>query len=289
MKKDFKKDWGTEGDLGKQISHRTSEYEVPFTKTTEEALKLFKSRITQEKPEKKQRLMTPYFYWSAAASVILVAVWLIWLRNPPVNVIAEKGIQKEIALPDNSVVSINADSRISYDKRNFNDKRYIQMDGEAFFSVKKGSTFTVRTPYGEIKVLGTTFNVQARKNLFKVSCLTGSVKVSSGTQSLVLSPGESCIFENSSLKKYEDSNIDHVSKWRNGEFYFDNASLKLVFEEIARQFNVTFVSENIENRNFSGSFSNDNLTDALDIVCIPMGLKYEIDSDRKIHIRQKVR
>ena len=36
-----------------------------------------------------------------------------------------------------------------------------------------------------------------------------------------------------------------------------------------------FVTPKLDDKKFTGSFSNKNLVDALDIICIPMGLTYE--------------
>ena len=73
----------------------------------------------------------------------------------------------------------------------------------------------------------------------------------------------------------------------NGEFTFEDAPLNSVFMEIERQFNVKFASLKFSNKYFTGGFTNKNLVEALDIVCIPMGLTYEIGSNSKIIVREK--
>jgi ferric-dicitrate binding protein FerR (iron transport regulator) len=182
---------------------------------------------------------------------------------------------------------MNADSKMSFEKSKFNHKRFLSLEGEAFFKVKKGKAFTVHTKFANIKVLGTSFDVLARENLFKVSCVTGKVLVYSEKQSVIIFPGESIIVASNKLSKFHDKNIDIVANWSIGKFYFENSSLILVFKELERQFNVNFALPEMENKFFTGEFTNKNLTDALDIVCIPMNLTYTIDGNNQIHIKEK--
>ena len=87
--------------------------------------------------------------------------------------------------------------------------------------------------------------------------------------------------------KYSDKNIELVSDWRQGRFYFENIELNLVFKELERQFNVNIILPETDNKYFTGEFNNKNLADALDIICIPMDLNYEIDNNNKITVRKK--
>ena len=49
--------------------------------------------------------------------------------------------------------------KFQFDKKRFTDERIIQLRGEAFFEVEKGSRFVVQTGKGAVEVLGTSFNV----------------------------------------------------------------------------------------------------------------------------------
>ncbi len=166
-----------------------------------------------------------------------------FLLNPPEDkLITGNGSHKEYQLPDGSKVTLNADSKISWSGKKFTNDRHINLDGEAFFDVTKGSAFTISTGTGKIKVLGTSFNVYARDNSFKVSCFTGKIMVSAGGKTVTITPGESAELSGSDLNYYPDENLDKTTGWINGEFYYENTSLKIVFEEIERQFNVKFAT-----------------------------------------------
>ena len=278
-------------DTQQKILRVSEGYEVPFTLSKEEALVRLKAKIaTQPIPNSKNDNIKKIIYWfCSAAAIVLISIgsWMFQHRNPLTNVIAEKGTHKEYQLPDGSLVSINAESKMAFEKLQFNQKRYLSLEGEAFFKVQKGKAFTVHTSFANVKVLGTSFDVLARENTFKVSCVTGKVLVYSDKQSILIHPGESIILVNNELSKYIDKNIEKVSNWRQGRFYFENIALNLVFKELERQFNVNLFLPETDNKFFTGEFSNNNLADALDIVCIPMDLTYEIDNNNKITIRKK--
>jgi transmembrane sensor len=164
------------------------------------------------------------------------------------------------------------------------------MDGEAFFNVEKGKTFTVKTNLADIQVLGTSFNVFARDEQFKVSCFTGKIRVTSGSQSVIITPNETAFLKNNKLVTSRDENVQASAQWRSGEFNYINTSLILVFAEIERQYNVNFVMQNnIDNLYFTGNITNKDLVAALDIICIPMNLTYEIGSNSKVFIKSQTK
>jgi transmembrane sensor len=296
MNNDFKKESMKEKDFHEmetqqKILRVAAGYEVPFTLSKDEALAKLKAKIaSQPVIEPKSNKERKMIYWfSSAAAIILVSVglWLYQHRNPLTNVIAEKGTHKEFQLPDGSLVSINAESKLAFEKSKFNQKRYLTLEGEAFFKVQHGKVFTIHTLFANVKVLGTSFDVLAREKTFKVSCVTGKVLVYSNNQSIIIYPGESIVSDNNKLSKYADKNIELVSDWRQGKFYFENIELNLVFKELERQFNVNIILPETDNKYFTGEFNNKNLADALDIICIPMDLTYEIDNNNKVTVRKK--
>jgi transmembrane sensor len=278
--------------MDERILNHASSYEVPSSMTTDEALLKFKARIESghglAMPEKSKNLrLIPIILSIAASLLIILGIWFIFDLKMSTSIVVNKGEHKEYNLPDGSKVTINADSKISFKKSHFSDKRKLNMEGEAFFTVQKGNKFTIGTKFGRVTVLGTSFNVYARESAFKVSCVTGKVLVESENKSQVLGPGESSIIVNDYLVKFNDRNINKSIGWRSGEFNFEYTPLNVIFEEISRQYNVTFTTPELNKKYFTGSFSNKNLVETLDIVCIPMGLSYEIGSNGKIHIHEK--
>jgi len=278
-------------DYQKILKH-VANYKVPFTTTKEDAFNNLMAKIDSGKTVQMNTKNSKHriIYWAAsvAASILLFfGIWQFINYMQVERVEIAKGQHSEYKLPDGSLVFLNAESKMSFNKKNFLHRRTLNLEGEAFFSIRKGSTFTIKTKVADINILGTSFNVYARSEGFKVACVTGKVQVISGSQQVVLTPGQSAVVNNTTLEKNIEKNIETVADWRSGEFYFENTSLNLIFHEIERQFNVTFVLPDINGKFFTGNFNNKNLVEALDIVCIPMGLTYEIGRNSQIFIHPK--
>ena len=281
-------------EIEKKILDRASKFKVPDGRSARDSLSLLKTKIAENEISsvkyKTGRVRMLYLVSSIAAGLLLiVGVWQILIKPAETHIIAEKGIHRDHNLPDGSKVKLNADSKITWSAKNFSNDRHINLIGEAFFDVAKGDPFTISTKNGNIKVLGTSFNVYARDNSFKVSCFTGTILVSTENKSVTITSGESAESAGNDLRKYSDNNLNKTTGWLNGEFYYENSSLNLVFAEIERQFNVKFVAQNLKNKFFTGSFTDRDLRSALDIICIPMGLNYEIGSNGKISITDSIK
>lgn len=261
-------------------------YRVPQKKTKAEALEMLRSKIEnkpQQKPFRNLRI-----YWSAAASIALIALLTtIYFYQPTSNeIIASRGQHIDYTLPDGSNVTVNAESKISFSESKFTKKRILELEGEAFFAVQKGSPFIVKTLSGTVEVLGTTLNVYARNDEMSVSCLTGKVQVTVGEQRIILAPGEKADLISGVLQKSSDISPEQMAGWRSGQFYFESVPLISIFDEIERQFDVEITSQGLEARLFTGGFSNGNLNEALETLSMTMNLEYEING-QKIEIRAK--
>jgi len=99
-----------------------------------------------------------------------------------------------IDLPDGSKAYLNKNSSLEYNK-NFK-QRIVTQNGEIFYSVTKGlSPFIVKTKTGEIKVLGTEFNVKSIKNQLEVEVEKGSVELKVNKQIKKISKGQKALFK----------------------------------------------------------------------------------------------
>ena len=145
--------------------------------------------------------------------LLILAGWWALPAPPEVRLVATKGEQNIYELPDGSVATLNAQSSISYEPGEWSSARRVELNGEAFFEVKKGTPFLVKTPYGDVQVLGTSFNVDARKDHFSVACFTGSVRVVAASRSQVLSPGER-VFVSDNVLKMGVFEGDKEAAWR---------------------------------------------------------------------------
>lgn len=190
------------------------------------------------------------------------------------NVITLAAQKNVIELPDASSVNLNTASSISYNKNKWEENREIQLKGEAYFKVAKGSKFSVKTNTGIVTVLGTQFNIKDRHNLFEVVCYEGSVSVTYNSGSVVLKPGNSFLIIDEVIVNKELETQNSPS-WINNESTFKSMPFKNVLAEFERQHNVTFNAKDIDLAQiFTGSFSHNNLDLALKSITLPLNLSY---------------
>lgn len=227
-----------------------------------------------DKNKSRSRRLWPLM---AAASFLLLA-FLFWPQSDNIGFNTTFAENKTIDLPDNSQVVLNAKSSLSFDKK-FNDKRLINMSGEAFFEVEKGEKFTVITELGKVEVLGTSFNVYSRDNVFNVICKTGKVKVSNESSSVVLIPGEKSQLRDNTIVK---TNIERKgNEWVKGVFHFEDMTLANVTKEMERQFAVKFeYPSEIGAQSYTGFFDARDLDQALQSVFWPLNYSYKKESNK---------
>ncbi|MFH6769993.1 FecR family protein [Gaetbulibacter aquiaggeris] len=179
-----------------------------------------------------------------------------------------------IELPDNSSVSLNAKSLLIFNKKDWKKERDVELEGEAFFKVSKGSSFNVITKTGTVTVYGTQFNVKQRDTYFEVICYEGIVGVTYNSQLTKLKAGDSFLIIDGKLIVTEKENSATPS-WLNNESQFKSLPYSEVLAEFERQYGVSIVAENIdENQLFTGSFSHKNIDIALKSITLPLHIKY---------------
>jgi len=216
----------------------------------------------------------------AAAIAVIVGVAYFYINSLNEIVTTQYAERTEITLPDNSEVVLNADSKVSYSKKNWDNNRNIDLEGEAYFKVAKGKRFTVVTEAGNISVLGTQFNVTQRDGIFKVTCFEGLVSVLFNNKETKLPAGTSFLVVNGQIKDTNAPNTTEPS-WINNESSFKSIPLSYVFEELKRQYNVTIQTKNIDTTKlFTGSFSNTDINIALKSISIPAQIKFNLEGNK---------
>jgi ferric-dicitrate binding protein FerR (iron transport regulator) len=269
-------------DFEELITH-TAKLKVPDNVTQDEAWQKLSGRLS-EAPKQEARVvkMNRWIPLSIAASITFIVVAFLLSNKVTVSTtLAETKVQ---LLPDGSEVTLNAASEISFRRIAWTGARTVSLSGEAFFNVKKGSTFSVETEQGTVTVLGTEFNVNARPSGFEVLCFTGKVSVTSGEKNIVLTKGMQTTRGPIGLADATSFESNRPT-WRTGDFYFDEKPLSMVIEELERQFGLDIEFSGDGTRLYSGYFSNKNPDEALEMVFKPMALHYTRQPDHKIIVQ----
>lgn len=245
------------------------------------------SRYLSDRVRKMSR--QSFFYKIAAILAFPIALAIGWylfgesekpvqLSEQLYEISSPKGHISKVKLPDGTEVWINTNSTIIYDASSFNsNKREIQLKGEAYFEVTSSQKrpFTVVTPHANVKVTGTSFNVNAypASPLFETVLAEGKIELqmkSGDTESLHMEPNQRVIY-NSINKKLDVQQVEAemFTAWRNGEIIFKDATLADLIKELERIYDIKFHLKpaSLGELRFRGMFSyNNNLIEALEKV-----------------------
>lgn len=256
--------------LYKKIKLYSSELETSNFNEQE----LFSKIINAKKENPKVIVLkTNWFLRIAAILVISCGLLFTYFNFSTSSEIAENGNKTTFSLPDNSEVVLNSGSEIEYKKWNWDSNRNLNLEGEAYFKVAKGKKFQVITNLGKVSVLGTQFNVKARKNRFDVTCYEGRVKVDYQNQEIIITKGQTVAFEND-IKIIEQNISISKPSWTFKEIAFEKENLSNVIDEIKRQYNISIATSKIEtDQLFTGKIPTNNIEIALQVVASSYHLK----------------
>lgn len=217
----------------------------------------------------------------AAAIIILMTGSYFYINSLDENIVTQYAESKELILPDHSEVTLNANSELSYSKKNWNEHRNLSLKGEAFFKVAKGKRFTVATASGTVTVLGTQFNVENRKDFFEVNCYEGLVLVTFKGKETKIPAGNSFLVIDDEIVTTQ---IEHETQpsWMNAESTFKSVPLHFVLDEFQRQHNITVETKDVDlNELYTGTFSNTDSELALQSICASSRIKFKLEG-RKV-------
>ncbi|QIE59717.1 DUF4974 domain-containing protein [Rasiella rasia] len=209
------------------------------------------------------------------ASVVVLgfAVYYGFFYNQLTTIQTLASEKTSFTLPDASEVTLNAASEISYNEDNWNNKRSLRLEGEAFFKVAKGEKFDVVTSQGTVSVLGTQFNVKQRDSFFEITCYEGVVQVQTTKKIEKLMAGDSFRMDKDSFLTSRTNDV--APKWTTNISTFKSVPLYRVIGELERQYNVTITYKGVkQNELFTGGFVHDNLDNALQAITTPLDLTY---------------
>jgi len=220
-----------------------------------------------------------------AASVAIVLSLMVWLfRNDigstnSIAITTDAGQQIEWMLPDQTMVTLNENSTLSYSPDfNSDDVREVYLDGEAYFEVKKEEDrkrhFKVIATGLAVDVLGTVFNVNTTSDVTEVYLEEGSVRLTFAEKEeeaqILMHPGD--------LVKYssvEQRVIEHVSDrkeplgmWKDNIMFFNKVSMKDVFEALATQYSLQLNIEDksVLDRTIIAGVPRNNLEQAIETI-----------------------
>ncbi len=255
------------------------QHTVAFKKTKAEEWKELKERLEKNKKSHRKLYAALYYAAGIAAAIILISTFV----RTKVHT-SGAGEQLFCELPDGSKVQLNSESRLTYYPIEWYFSRKVKLEGEAFFEVKKGSKFAVISTNGTTQVLGTSFNVYARSDAYKVACVTGKVQVNTQGKSATILPGEAVVWnKNTKTIIKTEKEQESLLAWRKHRLLFKGKPLREVFDALERQYGVYIAYyPNGEKYYYSGNISLDNtIEENLSIVCKPFEKNWQQEKQRE--------
>jgi transmembrane sensor len=222
--------------------------------------KLFTKNQTLAKPMVKK--LNFGFYLRIAAVLLLVSSLGYYFMAPGKYAVVSTSATANVTrlvLPDETIVNLNAGTKIRYNKENFLTDRNLEvLNGEVFIQVVKhaGAQFKVTAGDVEAEDIGTSFNVENVNGNVSVTVEEGKVALKhEGTnQQLLLVAGKIGTFNASNKKLSITNNSDlNYKSWLDKRFTFDAVVLSNVASQLEEVYQVPVVVKGsvLNNRKFT--------------------------------------
>jgi transmembrane sensor len=235
------------------------------------------TRESLPQPDKTTLLIppkrAPWFAIAAVISLLLISAalgWFLFFKPNPVTLATTYGQRQEFRLPDGSRVLLNANSQIKYtDNWGSANDREVWLTGEGFFWIqpkKNLQPFVLHAGSVEVKVLGTSFNVNNRRDEVKVLLSTGQISLGvaqAKTPPLLLQPGDLVTYQETEAKLYKTTaDPESYLAWKKNLLSFKAESLENIFIYLKDNYNLQITAEDpaILQKKFTGTVPADDLT-----------------------------
>jgi len=269
----------------------------------ENGLAAFSQHMEKEKSRKPGRIWFSLMGYAAALLVVLGIGWHLGKRSTlsntlaqkqePVEIFNRKGQRMVIKLPDSSVVTLNGGSRIKYEANAFSGKsRDLELQGEAFFEVTRNINrpFTVKSGKLKIRVLGTSFNVNAypEQKELRIALVTGSVLVSNlQNQSIQQLKPLQMLTYNKKTADHKTTTFDplELTGWKDGHLQFNGADFNEIRDKLELMYNIRLINKSTTKHwSFHADFKNEPIQNIMKVLTRSKSLAYQV-SDSTIVIR----
>lgn len=229
---------------------------------------------------KRFSLQKTYLAIAAAASLLLIISLWSWLQSSHTYIIYknETALAQSYTLPDQSVISLNANSHVRYNKKLSKQRAIELLAGEVYFEVApdKNKPFIIHTTHTNIRVVGTAFNVKMNADSTEVSVSSGIVELIQGADSLQLLKGERAVAQKQVIQKSQCQSHNYAA-WKTHQLVFKNTDLTIVCQDLERYFDCTIqLDKNCSKQQITNTFRQESLAEVLQELQLIAPITYEI-------------
>lgn len=256
---------------------------------------------------------------AAGVAVLMVVAVVFWVfrgveespSSGQVEIVAERGVRKQVVLPDGTKVWLNADSRLLYDgQMETGDTRNVRLEGEAYFDVtrNKNRPFIITTDKISIRVLGTTFNVKAYPDESKAEAtlISGEIELTVNDrpkEKILMEPNEKVAVVDhpvveahpggedekrltltiGSLSKVQVDDQEYIEEtlWMENKLMIKNETMEEIVPKLERWYNVdiTLRDPRIRSYRYTATITEENIGDVLGAMQLIKSFHFKVDSN----------
>ena len=252
-------------------------------------LERINATIDHKKIRQTKRLLLRISSLAVACLLLVISTYVLTIKYGKVTnsqiFITSSHSKGEFQLPDGSKVILNASSRLQVPADFSENKRYVNLDGEGYFNIKKdpNHAFHIASEHANIRVLGTIFNMKSYSsgNYAEVVLERGIVEVTGENISgaIRMKPGERLIID----KSVEKSKVfvGNYTSWTGKQLLIDNLPLKDILVNLEHWYNVEFEATGKFDPNPRLTFmiSNESLDKVLEQISLLTSFKYKISNN----------
>lgn len=227
-----------------------------------------------------------------AAAILLLVVSGLYFYNSSQSssslLVASEDRTIDKQLEDGTKINLNQFSTITYEDTK-DGTRKVALQGDAFFDVVRDESrpFVIKTDAVDVKVLGTSFYVDAREGEDEVQVIvaSGKVEMKAGGQQVVLTKGEVGTFNKVSQQLSEKQNKDvNYMAWKTNRLTYEEALLEKVVYDLERTFHadITLKPAGLKNCMLTATYEGQKLGSIIRILEKTLNLKATINGERII-------
>ncbi|GHM99182.1 anti-sigma factor [Cytophagales bacterium WSM2-2] len=248
-------------------------------------------------PKVKEKRVWTKNVWRIAATVVFGTSIVIYLylstRIENTEIQTRAGEMKEITLPDSTKVWLNGSSWIRYRSKDFAQKRVVEVEGEAFFKIRKTGQLTFKIIYDSVELVaqGGEFNVENFKNKKEKT-----VTISEGSASfydrrkngltIQAETGQEVVsVDDYGILSIEVSANINFDSWITGRYAFDQTPVSVVIELAAKDqgISISIPEKELRQQTISEIFENFNSKKLMGQLLVKLNARIE-KKDRNLYL-----
>lgn len=232
-------------------------------------------------------IQQPFFRWVAAAIVIMAVGVIGWkFTGNSGEEWLSKAVKTRQSIPlvlaDGSQIWLNKNSKIRYPKYLKGNERVVYLEGEAFFEVKANAQkpFIIYSGNTATKVLGTSFNVQARpqNSMVEVTVASGKVALYETKRpkaTVMLTKNEKGIYNKEQKQFSKKTKIDpNAFAWKTGTFVFQKVTLQDVLITLNKYYEIPIrvANDQLNSCVLTTTLERLSLKDAIEVIQLTLNI-----------------